>query len=119
MTDENTEEEIPQYEVDDDTQMLLREAIEMISFVSELQATDESRSQVQNLAESIAQRFGISMGTIQITENEEGGLSFTLEDGETSGTLDISNLDIPEEHKNDVENEELTDKPPSKEDTVH
>lgn len=125
--DEDPQEEIF-YEVDEETQTYLKEALEMLAIFIDLQCSEDARSNLEQLVETLAHRFGLPYGRVEITENEEGGLSFSVDGGETSGTLDIPNLETAEEATassgviqdyTSENQEELIEKGPGKNDTIH
>lgn len=115
-----THEDI-RYEIDEETQDYLREALEMLAMFVDMQCSEDARENLEHVVQTLADRFDIPYGKVEVTEGEDGGLEFTINDGETSGTVEVPNFVGDEDNDNYTEeaNNELTQKGPGKEDTIH
>lgn len=77
------EDEIPRYDVDEDTQRLLETVLELASLTSNLQLDPVQQQNVLAIVSQTADRFGIELGVITVVEE-----SPEEEPADTKVTLD-------------------------------
>lgn len=65
------EDQIPVYEVDEDTQRLLETVLELASLTSNLQLDPAHQQNVLAIVSQTAARFGIEINSIQVVEMDE------------------------------------------------
>tara|TARA_B110000305_G_C19419123_1_gene629803 strand:+ start:1587 stop:1856 length:270 start_codon:yes stop_codon:yes gene_type:complete len=68
--DENTSSEIPTYEVDEETRSIIAVACDLILQLADAQVDDQSATNLQVIADSIADRFGIN--SMEVIEEKHG-----------------------------------------------
>lgn len=75
---EDTEELI--YLVDDETSEMLEAALNIVAGVAELQYDDHAKAGLQSIAEILAQRFNIPVAYLNISIDEDGEVTTTVEE---------------------------------------